>query len=125
MEELKAVLDFIKIYGISGVVTAVLVWDKFIKPRRKKAAGEWVSYKDMDTAITANALRLIKLEVKVDNRLEKATEEEIKMERMHVNLNNLEERVSRENNYLFKQFESIHAKMDTLFQAILDLSKKK
>lgn len=78
MDEIKIVLEFAKTYGLSGLIVMVLLWDKYIKPYRKKNSGEWVSYKDVHQL----AEQVKKMENRLETRLQKQSEEDIKINSM-------------------------------------------
>ena len=65
-------------HGIEGVIGLWIIYEKWIKPWRKKDNGEWISYKD---------IKLVKekqdaMEVKLNGHLEKSAQEDLKINSM-------------------------------------------
>lgn len=109
MEELKVWLELAKIYGLPGIFLAVLIWDKFFRKTGKDLPGR--------VEVVEEGLKSI-LRI-VEDHLEKEALEDLRIERMHMNIHNLEAQVDRENKHIFSQLESLHEKSDKIMSILV------
>ena len=99
-------LNLFKAYGIQGLVSGYLLWQKYILPFDKKKRGEWVSFRDIEHY----KRRLEHLEDRLGDYLQKASEEEARMVTMESELAHNKKELS----YIYDHMTSMWPKIDNV-----------
>ena len=105
--------------GVAGIVGLFFVYYKWIEPWRKKGREDWVSWRDVKV-MKEKQIEMEKRqdahEVLVNGHLLKEAEEDIRMAKMEVKLEAVDDKIKTENAHIFGQLKSIH-------EAISDMMK--
>ena len=118
MENPELFQDIFKRYGWSGLLTAFLVWNEFIKPRIKKDRPDF-NVMLLDRTVG----HLSKLQNRVDEHLAKEAQEDIMLAEMRGEQKSMKEKAEIENEHIFAQLKSLHDKFDTLTRIMLEGKK--
>lgn len=116
MDELKffqILFGLLKSQGLPTVLLLIMVWDKFIKPRARKANGDWVSWKDMQKKIE-------QMEKIIEVQNEKAAIHDIKFATLESDHNSLR----HSNDAIFEQIKYLNENFFKFMQIMLQNKNK-
>lgn len=106
------VSDLLSRHGIEGIIGFWLIYEKWIRPWRKKGNEEWISWRDVKFVKE----RQEALETKINLHLEKEAEEDIRLAKMEVKMDAIDDKIKTENAHIFNQLKSIHESLSELMK---------
>ena len=99
-----------KQYGMSGIISLFIIWDKFIYPKWKKSQGNYVSYKDLKDQLERLEGRISVHEVNLSTHLAKEAQEDIMLAKMQI-----------EQDHFKEEFKDFKENQKAIFAMISDI----
>ena len=103
-------LEAAKKYGMSGIISLFIIWDKFIYPQWKKSQGNFVSYKDLKEQLEKLEGKVSAYEVKLSAHLDKEAQEDIVLAKMQ-----------SEQDHFKEEFKDFKENQKAIFAMISDI----